>query len=151
MLRQDRNMKAEEAKHELLKGKWGVLSTCADGIPYGVPLNYYYSPEDNALFFHCAKKGRKLDNLIVNNNVSFTVVTEASIIEEKFTSLYRSVIVTGHASIVRNDDDKLKRFKDLCSALAPSFINDINISSGCFQAAEIVRIDISNINCKGNC
>ena len=72
----------------------GVLSTaCAQGIPYGVPLNYCFVREDNAIYFHCASKGRKTDDIRANPHVSFTVVGKHCIVPEKLTTYFQSVIV----------------------------------------------------------
>ena len=66
----------EKARDILAQGIYGVLSChCDDGLPYGVPLSYALS--GNALYFHCALQGQKLDNLAHDDRVCFTVVTAA--------------------------------------------------------------------------
>ena len=51
--------------------KRGVLSVLGDdGYPYGIPINYYYDENDNAIYFHSAKEGHKLDAIKQNNKVS---------------------------------------------------------------------------------
>ena len=63
----------EKARDILAQGIYGVLSChCDDGLPYGVPLSYALS--GNALYFHCALQGQKLDNLAHDDRVCFTVV-----------------------------------------------------------------------------
>ena len=62
MRRKDKEIGTDEAINLLTKCEYGVLSTVGnDGQPYGVPLNYTY--KDNCIYFHCALKGHKIDNI----------------------------------------------------------------------------------------
>ncbi|MGI6684909.1 MAG: pyridoxamine 5'-phosphate oxidase family protein [Bacillota bacterium] len=101
--RKDRKMCEEAAKEILLKGEYGILSMSSpSGYGYGIPLSYVYL--DDALYFHCARHGYKLEILKHNNQVSFCVVGEATTLPEKFSVKYRSVIVFGRASEVFNEE-----------------------------------------------
>lgn len=146
MRRKDREIDREETVEALKKGTWGVISVSVDGEPYGVPVNYYYSSEENAIFFHCAKEGRKLDGITYNSRVSFTVVLSEKIIPEKFSTLYESVIVSGRASLVKDKEETAKRLRELCDVLAPGMDADGMINQ-CTSAA-MVRIDIENMSGK---
>ena len=89
----------------------GVLSCLGDDeYPYGVPLNYVY--ENEKIYFHSAKAGHKIDAILKNPKVSFSIVEKDTIISEKYTSYFRSVIVFGKTRIV-NDDERTKAFKAL--------------------------------------
>ncbi len=94
MRRKDRGMQKEDAIRALEKGTWGVFSTADSGRPYGVPVNYLYSTDENAIFFHCATEGRKLDNIRKNKHVCFTVITDQKIVPERFTTLYKSIVAS---------------------------------------------------------
>lgn len=99
MRRQDRIM-ADEKIHSLLKaGSYGLLSMVSlNGYGYGVPLNYVYYQD--AIYFHCATEGSKVDNIKANNKVSFCIVGAAEPVPAKFTTRYQSVIAFGKASEV---------------------------------------------------
>lgn len=63
MFREMRRFKQQISKEkciQILKEQpRGILSMVGDnGYPYGIPLNHWYSKEDNKLFFHCAKAGQ---------------------------------------------------------------------------------------------
>lgn len=78
-------------------GDYGILSTIgAEGFAYGVPLSYVLL--DNAIYFHCAPAGHKLDNISINNKVGFCVVGRAETLPAEFSVRYESVIVFGTAS-----------------------------------------------------
>ncbi len=71
MMKPNRKMSKADAVQLLKDGKYGVLSlSTLEGIPYGVPINYFYIQEDNAIYFHCFVKGHKLDVIKQNNKVS---------------------------------------------------------------------------------
>lgn len=96
MRKKDRQIENAEAINILKNCEYGILSTIDEnGYPYGVPLSYAYV--DNAIYFHCALEGKKLDNIKDNNKVSFTVVGEVEALPSKFSTKYESVIVFGRA------------------------------------------------------
>jgi nitroimidazol reductase NimA-like FMN-containing flavoprotein (pyridoxamine 5'-phosphate oxidase superfamily) len=95
--RTERGISDSEARDLLEWGEYGILSTCdSDGQPYGIPLSYCVL--DNAIYFHCAVEGHKLDNLAANSRVSFCVVGATEVLPDQFATRYESVVVTGRAT-----------------------------------------------------
>lgn len=40
----------------------GVLSVLGDyDYPYGIPINFYYSKDNNKIYFHGSREGHKID------------------------------------------------------------------------------------------
>jgi len=78
------------------------------GTPYVVPLCLGY--DGQALYFHCAKEGRKLEILRQNGNVCFEFDIVESLVEAdqgcNWGIRYQSVIGFGRASLVENPADK---------------------------------------------
>ena len=97
MRRSDREITENETESILAGGEYGVLSTVgSDGYPYGTPVNYVY--RDKKIYFHCAKDvGHKIDNLRHCAKVCFTVVGNAEVTPETFSTKYESVIAFGTA------------------------------------------------------
>jgi hypothetical protein len=94
--RKDRSISQEEAWRILREGEYGVLSTVsADGQPYGVPLNYCVM--DNAVYFHSALQGHKLDNMAANDRVCFCVVGNTYVLSDEFATVYESAMAFGRA------------------------------------------------------
>lgn len=147
-----RKMTQEDAYKILENGKYGVLSMAAkDGTPYGVPLNYFYIPEEHAIYFHCFIKGRKLDYLKENRRVSFVVIGQEEIIPEKFVTHYESIILTGCASFITEDEEKTRRLIQLCQALTPDSIERRDeVIKKQLAAVIIVKIEIEEITGKRN-
>ncbi|BBO82806.1 MFS transporter [Desulfosarcina ovata subsp. sediminis] len=119
--REDRRMDRAAAMALLKRGEYGILSTADNHHqPYGTPLNYVVM-EDH-IFFHCAPRGHKLENIAANPTVSFCVVGKTELIPEKFSTCYESVIVSGEAEIVANATLKKNALRALVRKYAPDHV-----------------------------
>ncbi|NCC63799.1 MAG: pyridoxamine 5'-phosphate oxidase family protein [Spirochaetia bacterium] len=105
MRRNTQALTYEESINILKRGSYGILACLGDdGYPYAVPLNYVYS--ENHLYMHCAKSGHKIDAILNNPKVCFTVVDKDTIVSEQYTTHFRSVIAFGKASTVEGERHK---------------------------------------------
>ena len=125
----------------------GVLACLGDDdYPYAVPLSYVYL--NDVIYFHSAKAGHKIDAITKNQKVSFSVIDEDTIVSEKYTTNFRSVLAFGKARIVEGDE-RLKAFKALVekySGNQPEEAKHKEIN-GCTQA-HIIAIDVEHITGK---
>ena len=118
--RTDRALSAEAALEILQKGEYGILSTVSpDGQPYGVPVSFVSA--DQALYFHSAVEGHKLENLSANPRVSFCVVGATEVLPNQFATRYESVIVFGRA-VELSGDEKLSGLTELLKKYSPGFL-----------------------------
>ena len=63
----------EKIINEILDyAEYGTLALCVNDKPYSVPINFVES--EGEIFFHGAKKGKKIDIMKQNQNASFSVV-----------------------------------------------------------------------------
>jgi len=106
-----------------------ILQSCTSGVlavtgnndyPYAVPLSYVY--KDGKLFFHFAKAGHKIDSILKNNKVSFCVIKTDDVIQNTFTTYFRSVIVFGRAKIITEDSEKKYALECLVGKYSPDYI-----------------------------
>ena len=119
MRRSDRKMDDLEALNLLSICEYGILSTVNDdNQPYGVPLSY--SLKENLIYFHSATEGSKLDNIIYNNKVCFTVVGKTRVLPGEFSTEYESVVVFGQASIIEGEE-KLLALMEIIKKYSPGF------------------------------
>ncbi len=96
----------------------GVLAVSGDGgWPYAVPLSYVYDGE--RLFFHCAKSGHKLDAVKNDARASFCVIARDEVVSEKFTTLYKSVIVFGRVRVLVDEAEKRAAVERLARKYSP--------------------------------
>ena len=107
-----------ECAEILTRNTSGVLAVLGDGgYPYAVPLSYDY--HDNAIFFHCAKSGHKLDAIQNYDKVSFCVIDQDEIVPEEYTTYFRSVIVFGRAVILTEEKEIRDAIEKLSIKYAP--------------------------------
>ena len=119
--RAERAIPNSEAKAILQAGEYGVLSTVSeDGQPYGVPVSYSYAGD--AVYFHCALEGHKLENLSSHNKVSFCVVGKTRVLPDKFATNYESVIVFGTAFEI-TAEEKHQGLLEILKKYSPGFID----------------------------
>ncbi|MGE5429887.1 MAG: pyridoxamine 5'-phosphate oxidase family protein [Syntrophomonadaceae bacterium] len=109
-----------QAKEIIRKGDYGVLSTTSvDGYPYGVPMSYWY--KDDAIYFHCAKDGHKLDNINADSRVSFCVVGKNEVLPGEFTVNFESAVVFGKACEVTGSE-KEEAMMEMVRKFSPDFM-----------------------------
>lgn len=150
MRRKERILTNEEAETILNKAEYGVFSTIGeDGYPYGVPVNYVFY--NGNIYFHCASNvGHKLENIKYNPNISFTVVTDSTIIPSGLTTGYSSVIIFGKASFAEGEEAKAALLK-LVEKLAPDFVEK---GKSCIESgkmpASVIKITPEYITGKAN-
>ena len=119
MRRANQALDAATCEAVLRRGRTGVLAvTGEDGWPYAVPLNYVYA--DGTLWFHCATEGHKVEAIRREPRVSFCVVDQDTVLPERFSTAYRSVIVFGTARIVREDAERRAAIQALTTNTAPT-------------------------------
>jgi len=113
MRRKDREITDRREIEEIIKrASVCRLGFVDDDQPYVIPLNFGY--EKNALYFHWALEGRKVELIKKNNKVCFEIdidVQPAALTRKGCggyycTTKYRSVIGTGRAYILDNDKEK---------------------------------------------
>ncbi len=111
MLRKDKEITdRNEAESIIEKSQVCRLAMADEGEPYVVPLCFGY--RDNALYFHAAQKGKKLDILRKNKRVcfEFDIGQEVKPGEKtcKWGMKYQSVIGFGDASFVEDTAAKCR-------------------------------------------
>lgn len=145
--KKDKQISTEEARELLTSSEYGVLSTTGvDGQPYSVPLNYVY--RDNALYFHCALIGHKLDNIKENPKVSFCVVGDVEILPSKFSTNFVSVVAFGVASEAM-EEERANGLFWLLEKYSPDYMEEgeeyINKMG---KITKVIKIDIHHISGK---
>ena len=106
---------------------YGTLALCSNNIPYSVPINFVQI--NNNIYYHGAKKGKKMDIIHNNSVASFSVVESYSIIQSYFSSndnlacpathFFKSVCIDGEIQLVNNYDEKVLALQGLMQKLQP--------------------------------
>ena len=152
MFRKMRRVKQLLSKEETIavlnRGTSGVLPLCGENqYPYAVPLSYVYS--DCKIYFHCATTGYKLDSIKQNNKVSFCVIDKDTVMQEEYTTYFRSAIVFGKAYILSNEQEKRQALEKLAEKYSPhNEQGRLAEIEKFFQQVCMVKIDIEHMTGK---
>lgn len=148
MRRKDRIMDQNKTSDLIVNGEYGVVSTLGDdGYTYGVPVSYVF--KNDAIYFHSATTGHKLDNLKSHDKVSFTVVDHTEVIPSEFSTYYQSVIAFGKASICE-ENEKEEALVWILQKYSPDFIEwGKEYIKKAAKNTVIVKIDIEHMTGKG--
>jgi len=115
MIRKDREITSRDEIESIINKAFVCRLGMADeNGPYIIPLSFGY--RDGSLYFHCARKGRKLDILKKDKRVCFEIDTDHEIVESekacKWGMKYKSVIGFGNAFIIE-DIESIKAALDV--------------------------------------
>jgi nitroimidazol reductase NimA-like FMN-containing flavoprotein (pyridoxamine 5'-phosphate oxidase superfamily) len=122
MQRKEREMSRTDTEQFLSESKVGRLGVCSNSEPYIVPVLFVYDKENEEIFFHCAKKGKKTDVLRTNPKVCFETDEMSSLVFNKSpcgsSLLYRSVIAFGEATFIEDAEEKAEALNVLMKKYA---------------------------------
>lgn len=123
-MRRKKQLLPEEESMEILKSATaGVLGvTGDDDYPYTVPISY--SVEGDRIFIHSAVEGHKIDGIKKNDKVSLAVIDQDEIVQETFTTHYKSVVAFGRARILTDDGEKRFALESLIKKYSPDFVEE---------------------------
>ena len=115
--------------------------------PYVVPVSFGY--ERNALYFHSALEGRKVELIKKNNKICFEIDTDVEVVKGKkpcaWTMKYRSVIGVGRAYILGNDEEKSHGLKLIMRQYTEG---NFSFPKSALDSVLVVRVDIESITGK---
>ena len=121
MRRAKQEIAAEECREILKTAGRAVLSLKGDGAyPYGVPVNFVYSEDENTIYIHGAKEGHKIDAIRADNKVCFTVWQEDYKSEGDWAWHLKSVIAFGKAELVEDRALTEEKVRELGLKFYPS-------------------------------
>lgn len=152
MFRPMRRFKQELSESECIdilnNGKTAVLAVLGDDdYPYTVPLNYVYY--NGKIYLHCAKEGHKLDAIKNHDKVSICVVAQDDIVEEKYTTYFKSVVCFGRAKRMTDESLMRESVKALAEKYCPTQLDGIptEVESE-FSILAMIEIEIEHMSGK---
>ena len=110
--------------------------------PYVIPLNF--GRKGNAIYFHSAHEGRKIEIIKKNNNVCLLFEVDQELVNKgkeacKWSTKYRSVLGFGKAFIIEDDIEKRESLKILMSQY---YNGEIELKDKSVNDCLIIRVDI---------
>ena len=125
----------------------GVLSVLGDdGYPYSVPLNFVL--DGDAILFHCAVEGHKLDAIDACDKASFCVMDKGKKNPGEWWWCFRSVIAFGRVRRVENDDEVVKALYRLAEKYFPESYDTQGDIDRNLRRVVILRLEIEHLSGK---
>lgn len=148
MRRSRQELEKSECINILNAGKTATVAVLGDDdYPYAVPLNYIYF--NDKIYFHCAKTGHKLDAIKKCDKVSVSIVAQDDIIEEKYTTYFKSVICFGRAKIMTDEAKMREAVTELAKKYCPSQLDGIEAEVNKeFSQMAMVEIEVEHMSGK---
>lgn len=84
--------------------KYAIISLCKNNQPYIVTLSYGYDNNENALYFHCAKEGQKIDFIRSNPYACVTIIDDDGFDMNSCEHAYKSLVIRGSIELVNEKD-----------------------------------------------
>ena len=105
MNRIHQKLPAEECIAILKAEPRGILSLLGDdGYPYGVPMDHWYNDADGCIYFHCGKRGHKIDAIRSCCKASFCVLDQGFRRPGEWALNIKSIIVFGKIQILSDQE-----------------------------------------------
>jgi nitroimidazol reductase NimA-like FMN-containing flavoprotein (pyridoxamine 5'-phosphate oxidase superfamily) len=105
-----------DMKDILKKVGYVTMAMCKDEEPYLVTVSHGYDAERNAIYFHCAFEGKKIEILKANNVVWGEAVENLGTGEGECSQRYASTQFRGTVTFIKDLDEKRHGLGILISA-----------------------------------
>ena len=90
----------------LTAARYVTIAMCDEDGPYLVTLTHGYDEGRNAIYFHCAHEGRKVDALRRDNRVWGQAMVDLGYAEGSCDHLYETTQFRGKVTFVQDMDEK---------------------------------------------
>ena len=101
----------------------GYVATRWDEQPFITPTTFWYDPERHQIYFHSAPLGRLRANIERHSSVCFSASQAGRLLPSnvalEFSIQYESVVVFGHARLLRQHEDKRRALYGLIQKYFP--------------------------------
>jgi len=143
MRRSEKEITDKAEVEEIIRKSLVCRLALVDGErPYIVPLCFGY--QDNTLYFHSAREGKKLELLKTNPNVCFEFDTDTELQQGKsacdWGMTYRSVIGFGDATLVEGIEDKRHALDIIMRQYAEG---TFDYTDAVLKGTAVIKVDIS--------
>jgi uncharacterized protein len=141
----------KELEAIITSGKYAVLALSKNDIPYIVTLSYGFDAESNALYFHCANSGRKIDYVRFNPNVSATIIEDRGYIDGKCEHHFSTLVIAGKIFEVKTPDEKeigLKTILNHLETMSQEIFSKKIPNKDALNDVTILKLEIENIHGK---
>jgi uncharacterized protein len=139
-----------ELKAILAKTQYVTIAMCRDNEPYLVTLSHGYDEKQNAIYFHCASAGKKIDFLKANNRVWGQAFVDRGYVQGSCDHLFTSVQFSGRVRFVEEAEEKRRALAVMIHQLEnePGKVMNAKVTDAKVAKTCIGRIDIEFLSGK---
>ena len=149
--RKEKEITDEREIRDIIKnGRFTSISMSKKNEPYIITLSYGYDQAKNALYFHCAADGQKIEFISSNPHVCGTIIEDNGY-DEDCIQKFRSIVYGGTIAIITEIEEKKHGFEILIDHLEkkPSETKKkLLTNEDVYIKPAILRLDITDITCK---
>lgn len=139
-----------EMKAVLAAAKYITIAMCRGDEPYLVTLSHGYDEKKNAVYFHCAREGKKIEILAANNRVWGQAIIDRGYADGRCDHLFASVQFRGRVSFVADGAEKRQALAVIIRQLEsdPEKVIGHQITDAAVAKVHIGRIDLDYLSGK---
>jgi nitroimidazol reductase NimA-like FMN-containing flavoprotein (pyridoxamine 5'-phosphate oxidase superfamily) len=134
-----------ELKRLLNQGKFATVAMCRKDEPYIVSMNYGYDQAEQALYFHSAPQGLKLEFIRENPRVCATIIDDRGYRPGRCEHHYSSLVIAGTMTVLQELEEKKRAMQVLLRHLEadPEPIRRRNLSDDrVYQRVALLKLSI---------
>jgi len=149
-----RKEKAIDSRDEMIAvletSKYITIAMCQNDIPYLVTLSHGYDRENDCIYFHCAREGKKVDILTENSIIWGQAIEDHGYADGACDHLYATIQFKGNVSFVEDMKEKEHALRIMINSLEsnPEPVVEEQITEKSVKRVHIGRIDIDYMSGK---
>ncbi len=134
----------------LKQAKYIIVAMSLEDEPYLVTLSHGFDAERNCIYFHCARKGKKIDILKKNNLVWGQALRDDGYATGKCDHLYATTQFRGKVTFITDDNEKKHALRVMIEQLEdePDQVYTEQVTDKAVKRVGIGRIDIEAMSGK---
>lgn len=150
--RADREIKDPQIISDILgRCRYASIALSKNDTPYIVTLTYGYDSSENVLYFHCAKKGMKMDFIRSNPKACVTIIEDFGS-EPICDHSYRSLVIHGRVTPVQTSEETDHAIRLLIKQLESErqdyFIAKLQPGNKGYNNLQVLRFNMEQISGK---
>jgi nitroimidazol reductase NimA-like FMN-containing flavoprotein (pyridoxamine 5'-phosphate oxidase superfamily) len=140
----------DEMKSILKEARFMTFAMCLNDEPYLVSLSHGYDEDQNAIYFHCASEGKKIDILEKNNVVWGEALVDLGYQQGLCTHLYKTTQIKGRVTFIEDIKEKEHALRVMIEHVDdnPEEVIASQMTPKRVEGVHIGRIDIDYMSCK---
>lgn len=151
MRRKEKEIRDPAEMKAILAGtRYVTVAMCRENEPYLATLSHGYDKERNAIYFHCAREGKKVEILRANDRVWGQAIDDRGYVQGKCDHLFASVQFAGRVRFVEDAEEKRRALGVMIRQLErdPEKVLAEQVTEAAVGKVCIGRIDIETMSGK---